>query len=124
MSQCEVAAAVLSLDACADPTSEAVNKMMPLEDTLAHFNRLGGVEPIPMSFEKIAEQIDDGLPVCIRVRFMDTGIPHFTVIRGYRRDGRLLIIDDPAFDESTSPYADVIDAYQGTGVWKQSYRVR
>jgi hypothetical protein len=82
------------------------------------------VQATPMSFEDVVEQIDAGLPVCIRIRFMDTGSPHFTVIRGYRRDGQMLVIDDPAFDESMSPYAEVLDAYQGSGVWKQSYRVR
>ncbi|WP_290903145.1 papain-like cysteine protease family protein [Aquabacterium sp.] len=121
--QCEVASSVLGVDVCADPTSDSVNKMMPLDEVLAHFQRLGFKTESPMTFEDVAEQIDAGLPVCIRIRFMDTGNPHVTVIRGYRRDGRMLMIDDPSFDESTMPYEDVVDRYEGSGSWKQSYRV-
>lgn len=124
MRQCEVAADFLGLDACADPSADEVNKMMPVADVLTHFKLLAFPQEAPMSFEEVVEQIDAGRPVCIRIRFIDTGTPHVTVIRGYRRDGRMLMIDDPSFDESTMPYADVIDRYEGSGVWKQSYRVR
>ena len=124
MRQCEVAAVVLGLDACANPASEDVNKMMPLDEVLVHFHRLADMQDMPISFDQIVEQIDAGLPVCLRIRFVDTGIAHFTVVRGYRRDDQMLMIDDPSFDETTLSYDDVRDSYEGSGVWKQSYRVR
>ena len=59
----------------------------------------------------------------MQILFRDSGLMHFTVIRGSRRIAadRVLVIDDPLFDESEWSYEEFRDAYKGDGEWMRSY---
>jgi hypothetical protein len=123
LSQCETAGRVLNVPAaCDNPDDESVNKLFALDNALSVFGRLGKVEPGPLAFDEVRRQIDTGRPVGARILFLDNGMAHVTLIRGYRTSPEpILIIDDPLFDESEWSYQQFLRSYRGSGVWKQSY---
>jgi hypothetical protein len=123
LSQCQTAAVVLSRnDACERQTDEDVNRTFALDDALRRFKRLARFEEQRLSFEQVKQQIRAGRPVGVRIRFVESGIAHFTLIRGYRTDPEpMLLIDDPAHGESEWRFDDFVESYKGDGIWRQSY---
>jgi len=123
LSQCETAARVLQVpEACGRPADDDVNRMFELDAALATFGRLKRMDPIPLSFKGIQDAIDAKRPVGARVLFLDTGMAHFTLIRGYRTSPmNMLLIDDPLYDESEWSYQEFVASYRGSGEWRQSY---
>lgn len=124
LSQCQAAARVLRQPgACISPDSPEVNVMHELDLALGEFQHFRGpVIQGPLEFSAVRAEIDAGRPVGVRIRFMDSGIGHFTVIRGYRAGGfRMLSIDDPLYDESEVAYEHFVSRYRGTGAWRQTY---
>ena len=121
LTQCETAAIVLGIgDACSRPKDPDVDTVFELGVTLSkfgHFVRMTGV----LKFDDIREQIDAQRPIGVQVLFMNSGVTHFTVIRGYRTDPEpILVIDDPFYDESEWSYREFVDTYKGSGAWQQS----
>ena len=125
LSQCQTAARVLGIaDACQRPTADDVNRMFDLDMSLAAFGRFDAMD-LALSFAQVKRQIDTQRPVAARIRFMDSGLAHFAVIRGYRETPeQMLVIDDPLYDETEITYREFLTRYKGEGVWKQSYLTR
>lgn len=124
LSQCEAAARILRQPgACLAPDGPEVNVMHELDLALDEFRHFRApVIQGPLKFGAVQAEIDAGRPVGVRIRFMDSGIGHFTVIRGYRAGAlRMLAIDDPLYDESEVVYDHFVHRYRGTGVWRQTY---
>ena len=126
LSQCETAARVLHVPgACDRPSADDVNRMFELDVALGTFGRLRQMNDLPLSFKSIQDEVDAGHPVGARVLFLDTGMAHFTLIRGYRTSPmNMLLIDDPLYDESEWSYQDFVESYRGSGEWQQSYRTQ
>ena len=122
LAQCETAAEVLGIkDACIRPGDDDVNTLFELDVALSKFGRLAHMSGV-LKFEEIQKQIDAGRPVGVHVFFVDSGVSHFTVIRGYRSGPvSTLAIDDPLYDESEWSYQEFVDSYKGSGAWKHSY---
>jgi hypothetical protein len=127
--QCEVAARVLNQPAaCANPDTPPVNVMHDLDLALGEFRHFKG--PLiqgPLKFTAVQAEIDAGRPIGVRIRFRNTGIGHFTVIRGYRGGAlKMLSIEDPnpAYDEREVTYDSFVSRYRGWGEWRQSYLTR
>ena len=123
LSQCETAAQILSEpSACSTPRDDRVNRMFSLKQSLNTFGRLDRETEGPLSFSQVVQEIDAQRPVGARILFLDSGVAHFTIIRGYRKTPQqMLLIDDPLYDESETTYQSFLTAYRGSGRWKQSY---
>lgn len=123
LSQCETAAAVLDRsDACSRPGDEDVNRTFALNDALTTFHHLARTVDGTLSFQQVRQQIDAGRPVGVRIRFLDSGLAHFTLIRGYRTDPvPMVAIDDPLYGESIWSFAEFVESYRGSGAWRQSF---
>lgn len=92
---------------------------------MSQFKHLSRIEEERLSFDQVKQQIQGGHPVGVRIRFVDSGIAHFTLIRGYRTDPEpMLLIDDPAHGESEWRFDDFVQSYKGDGVRRQSYLTR
>lgn len=126
LAQCEAAGRVLREPAaCLDPRSPHVNVMHELDLALDAFGHMGQVIQGPLKFSAVQAEIDQGRPIGVRIRFMNSGIGHFAVIRGYRAGAlQMLSIDDPLYDESEVRYEHFATRYRGTGEWRQSYLTR
>jgi hypothetical protein len=127
LSQCETAARVLLVkDACMRPTDDDVDRMFDLRLALGTFGRVERVIDEPLSFEDVEREIQALRPVGVQILFQDSGRMHFTIIRGCRRVAgeRILVIDDPQFDESESSYERFRSFYRGDGEWQRSYITR
>lgn len=127
LTQCQTAAQVLPIaDACIRPTDADVNRMFDLQLALSTFGHVGRVLDEPLSFEDVEREIQAQRPVGAQILFQDSGRMHFTIIRGCRKvDGdRILVIDDPQFDESESSYERFKNFYKGDGEWQRSYIMR
>jgi hypothetical protein len=80
-----------------------------------------------LSFNDIRAQINAGLPVCVRVEWPDLNSGHFVIIRGYAVTAsgeRWVDVADPAFGNSTVPYDDFVNSYQGAGQWDYTFLVQ
>lgn len=127
LSQCETAAKVLQVaDACNRPDEGDVDRMFDLDKALQTFNRFDHVIEQPLAFEDVEREIRAQRPVGVQILFQDRGVMHFTIIRGCRRleGDRLLLIDDPQFDESECGYERFTHFYRGDGEWIRSYITR
>ena len=127
LTQCQAAAQVLSIvDACSRPGDEDVDCPFDLDRALATFNHLDRVVEQPLTFEQIEDEMAAKRPVGVQILFQDSGLTHFTVIRGSRRisGDRIVVIDDPLYDESEWSYEEFRDAYKGDGEWTRSYFTR
>lgn len=125
--QCETAARILSIgDACIRPGDDDVNRLFELDRALGTFGHFDHVVQQPLTFDQVESEIQSKRPVGVQILFQDSGLMHFTVIRGCRKvDGdRFLLIDDPRHDESECGYEEFRDVYRGDGVWKRSYITR
>jgi len=127
LSQCETAAQVLPIaDACNRPGDDDVDRMFDLDKALQTFNHFDHVIEQPLAFEDVEREILAQRPVGVQILFQDSGVMHFTIIRGCRRleADRLLLIDDPQFDESEFAYERFKKSYRGDGEWIRSYITR
>lgn len=127
LTQCETAAQVLSApDACLRPSDDDVNRMFELQKALKVFGRVERVVDAPLSFEEVEREIQAQRPVGAQILFHDAGRMHFTIIRGCRTVAgeRILVVDDPLFDESESSYERFKTFYRGDGEWQRSYITR
>jgi hypothetical protein len=122
LKQCETAAEVLSIpDACDRSSESDVNTLYRLDLALSKFDLFAGLTGV-LTFAQIKSQIDAGLPVGVHVLFEESGVSHFTAIRGYKSDPTpMLVIDDPFYDESEWSYQEFLTRYKGSGVWHHSY---
>lgn len=81
--------------------------------------------PRSLSFEEIMNQIDQGMPIGVRIGWFGGG-GHFVVIRGYRNPtgAELLSIADPWFVDSIQ-YCDVFtSSYLGRGEWTDTFLLK
>jgi hypothetical protein len=131
LSQCEVAGEVLDRGCC--PDGEKCNQVESLDKALSKFDRLDGLASASaLSFTEIQQQIDNRMPVCVRVEWRGGG-GHFVVITGYGfgKSGRqMLEISDPLFPKSLMWYDDFVWSYQnveqpdGGGFWSHTFQVK
>jgi hypothetical protein len=123
LTQCQAVNAILPATvACSEPTNSNVNRPFRLEVAMQHFHNLRGSVLGPLTFEQIAQEIDDQKkPIAVGIKFLQTGLGHFAVIRGYDPSTRLLMLDDPSFGEAPVSFEELCRTYQGSGVWKASY---
>lgn len=127
LTQCQTAAQVLTIaDACMRQTDADVNRLFDLRLALSTFGHVERVLDEPLSFEEVEQEIQAQRPVGVQMLFQDSGRMHFTIIRGCRRveGDRILVIDDPQFDESESSYERFKNFYRGDGEWQRSYITR
>jgi hypothetical protein len=126
ISQCKAAERILKVPtACANPTSSQVNVMHRLDSALAEFNRFNGPTiQGALKFSEIETEIKAGRPVGARILFKNSGIAHFTVIRGCNSSTKMLHIDDPLYDENEVTYQNFVNRYRGWGEWLQTYLTR
>lgn len=130
MTQCELAELLLKdARACQDPLPEDLDKAEELQLALRgvhalRSSRLG--EPLP--FEDVRSQIiDSRLPVCVRIQWTGENRAHCVVICGCSTTAsreHWLDIADPYYGFSTLPYDEFLHAYQGSGVWTDSFLVK
>jgi hypothetical protein len=123
--QCQVAGAVLGRNACANP-SQANEQARP-ETALRHLNVFDRHVSSSLKFEDVVDEIDAGRPLVARVQFLNNGLHHVVVIRGYRKSmGTELLVDDPAKDakDGTVSYSAMLTGYRYWGEWTDTYFTR
>src|SRR3982751_825509 len=129
LSQCAIVNDVLHIDCCHDGERPACDIPKALEDALDAINRLLGTSRVYntldtyLKFEAVCQQIDAGLPVCVRTLWYgDENRGHFVIITGYsigQSEDQWVDIADPrsGYEYSTVPYEQFLSAYWGVGVW-------
>lgn len=87
--------------------------------------------PIPpqngREFSFVKDQINDGVPLAVRVAFPNAEAGHFVVISGYSEDGGIphLWIFDPATGLEAPHQFDTFKlGYQDLGTWDQTFRTK
>ena len=121
-SQCEIAHDVLHMDCCRD--SGPCNRPAFLEDALDAVRVRHDPFAGSLSFAQIKQQIDDGLPICVRIGWFGGG-GHFVIIRGYRdpAGAEILNIADPWFVDSMQDCDAFTSNYLGRGEWTHTYKL-
>ncbi len=125
-SQCQAANQILGrTDACAAPSSPAVNTTFFLDRALTTFGHLRApIVGAPLSPSQVEQEIQSGMPVGTRIGWFGGG-GHFMVIAGYlAATTPRVAIHDPIFGESEMDYSAYQTAYQGTGSWTHSYLIQ
>ena len=130
LTQCELATHILPHhpQCCDNPLPPDADVSAHLQDVLG---ALGALHPPPTSgpaqFKDIRTQINASLPVCARIEWPGQNLAHFVVICGFAvsASGELwLDIADPCFHNSTMPYNEFVQAYQGSGIWSDTFLVK
>lgn len=124
--QCAAANAILfRTDACANPTSPAVNIPYYLDRALHAFGHLRApAVQSSLPTTDVNAEIDAATPVAARIGWAGGG-GHFMLIVGYLAGTVLrLEIRDPIFGTSELDFDDFRTGYQGSGSWTHSYLIK
>ena len=126
--QCELANKVIGDEKCCDrPLPHGLNRSEPLQDVLSNpdVDALKKTLPgIALPFEDIRTQIDASYPVCVRVGWPGQNSGHFIVIYGWgllQSGEQWVDVADPFFGYWTIPYDQLVDQYQGSGIWTDTF---
>ena len=124
--QSDVANDVLRRTDCT-AENRACNMLATLQDALQKVKRLNGFVTRPLTFKEVQEQIDNKLPVCVRIGWFEGG-GHFVVISGYsisESGTEMVTIRDPWYIDSVLTFEEFGSAYLlGEGSWTDSFRVK
>lgn len=117
--QCQIASTCLTQPCCAAPAPS--DKPFVLEVPLQTTGHLQGDPfPGPASRAQIQAEIDQSRVVCCFIDWSDfTG--HFVTIASYDWRTDDLVIDDPLYARSTTPYEVLLASYLGRGSWTYTY---
>lgn len=125
--QSTVADGVLHRGDCS-PTNRHCNQTSPLQDALKVVGKLR--EPPltkPLEFDALRQQIDQKLPVCVRIEWPDGG-GHFVVISGYSitpLGKQMVIVKDPWYVDSVLAFEELSSDYLlAGGTWSDSFLVK
>jgi hypothetical protein len=79
-----------------------------------------------MTFAEVQNEIDQGLPICAFISFLDEKDGHFILISGHTvvNGVQYLYVKDPLFRDGVHPYDRVVSKYQLVGEWKFTYRLK
>ena len=122
LSQCDIACLVLNSPCCVSPIP--CNTPAFLEDALDKIGKRGDVLPRSLSFEEIMNQIDQGMPIGVRIGWFDGG-GHFVVIRGYRKATGASSSVSPTLGLWTrSSIAMFHVSYLGRGEWTDTFLLK
>jgi len=98
-----------------------------LEDALGDrvLKKLRRVQGGPLSFPETLAEIQQGLPIGVRIGWFEGG-GHFVVIRGCREGAgvQLLSIADPWFVDSIQYFEDFTSGYLGRGEWTDTFLLK
>ena len=125
---CDLASQILNDPGCCGDPPSGLDKTAFLQDVLRHLNLLR--EPPETSsalFDDVRAQTNASLPVCVRIGWPDQSRGHFVAIRGFARSAsgeQWVDIADPYFQDSTIPYDDFVQAYQGDGEWTDTFLLK
>lgn len=133
-SQCQMAQDVFGVaDCCSD--KEVCNQPRKLQDALDVIRRKTATLsrpltfrtlPKPLSFPDVRQEIDAGLPVCVRIGWAEGG-GHFVVLSGYRQSpsgGSKVEVEDPGYGQSTVDFDEFLTAYKDSGRWTATFLLR
>ena len=81
----------------------------------------------PLEFDALRQQIDQKLPVCVRIEWPDGG-GHFVVISGYSitpLGKQMVIVKDPWYVDSVLAFEELRSDYLlAGGTWSDSFLVK
>jgi hypothetical protein len=125
--QCEVVNIVRSdTTCCQNGTTPNCNHDDRLDSALTVVHHLAGpVNPNPISYVGISQEVDNNRPVAVRIGWYGDG-GHFVALSGYDDSGGAQVVDveDPWYGPSTYDYAQFCTGYQsGAGKWTHTYPV-
>ncbi|MDQ2843696.1 MAG: hypothetical protein M3Y72_22180 [Acidobacteriota bacterium] len=130
LTQCELATHILPTHppCCENPLPPNADVSAHLQDVLSTLGALQGSPTSgPAAFADIRTQINESFPVCARVAWPGQDLAHFVVICGFAVSSSgepWLDIADPFFPNSTVPYNEFAQAYQGSGIWTDTFLVK
>ena len=71
----------------------------------------------------VKNEIDKNRPLCARIGWSGGG-GHFVALDGYNQDFDMIAVDDPIYGASDVNLNVFQTAYQGSGTWTHTYRVK
>jgi hypothetical protein len=128
--QCEIAYSVLNQPTCCDdPSADACNQEMPLEDGLqlvGHMAPGATILGANVGFGYIQGRIDLQLPVPVRIGWRPDPINagHFVCLTGYDETAQTVDVEDPRYGSKTYPFSEFANFYHdGAGKWTHTYPI-
>jgi hypothetical protein len=120
--QCQIATFVLGGSCCQEPGG--CNVAAYLQESLQVISKLRGILLRSLSFDEVRAELRSGNPIPVRIGW-EGGGGHFVVIRGYRTDTgvQLLNIADPFYADSIQDYDEFRLSYLGQGRWTDTFLV-
>ncbi len=110
-------------DCCTSGSISACNKPWYLQKSLKRTNNLESWSSGTGTMSKIAFEINNGNPICVRIGWSGGG-GHAVAIDGYDIDLNIVKIDDPWYGASDVTLDTFKNAYYGTGKWTHKYFVK
>jgi len=103
------------------------NTSLSLHPPLVSIGRAGNAGGVVLTFEQIQHEIDQGLPIGVRIEWED-GTGHFVTISGYSMgpdNTPMLMIQDPDPKSKTHevPYNVFLKKYRLKGKWTETHLV-
>ena len=125
--QCRMAQKILKLKRCTGRNcTEACDQPWYLDKALRRVGRLRGHPLGRLKFAQVQQEIDNGVPVCVRIGWRGGG-GHFVVITGYSVSGRSNIerlqIKDPLYADAIVNYKSFVSSYRGAGRWTDTFLI-
>ncbi len=126
--QCDLANRVLGETTCCDvPLPAGLDRSAHLEDALTDVSVSYKILPgVAMTFDAIRAQINNSFPVCARIGWTGQNRGHFVAVCGFGVSAtgeHWVDIADPFFGNSTIPYDEFVQAYQGDGEWTDTFMI-
>jgi hypothetical protein len=131
MTQCGVAQPVLVTESQIESTvsccANAAQCNMPaeLQDALNAVDNLRQMDAGFLGFADLKNELNAGRPIGVRIQWPDGG-GHFILIDGYREfssGAQQVHVSDPFYQPSYLLHSDLVNDYQGDGVWTHTYFV-